>query len=145
MPDMVRQISLYTCAIQLLCLVASFVPHSLAMRVTSRIASSLVLLTILTIAIIPIARECEDSLKPPSLGFLLLKMAILIAVLTRFRKNGLTFLREDVCVSILCASLYCAFVDLAAAYDCNVSRRTLFLAVSVSLIVYAATARAFGA
>ena len=126
-------ISFYSLLATMFVLCISFV-NERAKKMCARVASHLILLQVFTIIVVLLApQECRRG----QMVWLVwtLKVALFAFTILRFRRM-LSFKVINMSVSIGILGLYCAYVNINQAYDCEVKNKTLFLTTVVSCILY---------
>ena len=125
-------ISFYSLLATMFVLCISFV-NERSKNICARVASHLILLQLFTIIVVLLAQECRRG----QMVWLVwtLKVALFAFTILRFRRM-LSFKVINMSVPIIILGLYCAYVNINQAYDCEVKNKTLFLTTVVSCILY---------
>lgn len=125
-------ISFYSLLATMCTLCISFV-NERAKNICARVVSHLILLQVFTIIVVLLAQECRRG----QMVWLVwtLKVALFAFTILRFRRM-LSFNVINMSVSIGILGLYCAYVNINKAYNCEVKNKTLFLTTVISCVVY---------
>lgn len=127
-----KHISFYSILATMIVLCISLV-NERAQNICARVASHLILLQLFTIIVVLLAQECRRD----QMVWLVwtLKVALFAFTILRFRRM-LSFKVVNMSVSIAILGLYCAYININQAYDCEVKNKTLFLTTVVSCVLY---------
>ena len=125
-------ISFYSLLTTIFLICISFV-NERAKNICARVASHLILLQLFTIIVVLLAQECRRG----EMVWIVwtLKVALFAVTILRFRRM-LSFKAINMSVSIGILGLYCAYVNINQAYDCEVKNKTLFLTAVISCVLY---------